>query len=135
MLNRYSFIFYLTALAFTVFDKNIIALILFFSGGFIVGYIYSISNVENDDVDEPYSFTEILLFKNKNELLKAVKDELTEEKTEKAEESKFRIDIQKSLVFIAIYLSILFFLTFIFKDYSYLIFALAIPFLITTKEE
>ncbi len=129
MLNRYSIVFYILAIAFTIFEKDIIALILLTICGFFIGYLHS-SLQEYENLDT--SFQDILLFKNKDELLKAIKGELPEIKKEKP---KRKIDIKNSLIFISIFTSCILFLAFINKDPYYLLSLFLSPLLISFQEE
>lgn len=131
MLNRYSIVFYFSGLAFLLLEKDIIALILLTICGFFIGYLHS-SMQEYEDLDTPLSFQDILLFKNKEELLKAIKGGLPEVEEEKP---KRKIDVKNSLIFISIFASCILFLAFINKNPYYLFSLFSSPFLISFQEE
>ena len=132
MLNRYSLVFYLLGLSLLIIEKNIIAFVVIVIAGFIVGYIYSMDFTDElEEVNTPYSFDELKLFNNKNELVEAVKGSTISE--EKNIEQKLIIDFQKTFIFIAIYFATILFLYVTFKDLTHLLSLLLIPFLIVTN--
>jgi len=128
MLNRYSLVFYATAFGLLFFERNILAFVIFIILGYLVAFL--IHKPEEEDVEEPLSFQEILLFKSKEDMLKnAGMEEIKETK------QKLVINKVETLKLMAIYTFAIIFFAFVYKDLGYLILLPANVFLIVRENK
>jgi len=128
MINRQSLVFYITSALFLL-DKNLLGLLVFSLLGFVTVVILHYSQKdEYEEIEKPLSYEDILIFKNKNELIDAVLDKLTPEIQSK---TRIKIDIKKTAVLILIYTSAVLLFSYSFKEPYYLLLLAMNIFLIT----
>ncbi len=128
MINRQSLVFYITSALFLL-DKNLLGLLVFSLLGFVAVVILHYSQKdEYEEIEKPLSYEDILVFKNKNELIDAVLDRLLPETQNR---TRTKIDIKKTAVLILIYTSAVLLFSYSFGKPYYLLFLAMNIFLIT----
>ncbi|WP_457636383.1 hypothetical protein [Persephonella sp.] len=128
MINRQSLVFYITSALFLL-DKNLLGLLVFSLLGFVaVVTLHYSQDDEYEEIEKPLSYEDILVFKNKNELIDAVLDRLPPEIQSK---TRIKIDIKKTAVLILIYTSAVLLFSYSFKEPYYLLLLAMNIFLIT----
>ncbi len=128
MINRQSLVFYITSALFLL-DKNLLGLLVFSLLGFVaVVTLHYSQDDEYEEIEKPLSYEDILVFKNKNELINAVLDRLPPEIQSK---TRIKIDIKKTAVLILIYTSAVLLFSYSFKEPYYLLLLAMNIFLIT----
>ncbi|WP_029523320.1 hypothetical protein [Persephonella sp. KM09-Lau-8] len=128
MINRQSLVFYITSALFLL-DKNLLGLLVFSLLGFVAVVILHYSQKdEYEEIEKSLSYEDILVFKNKNELIDAVLDKLPPEIQSK---TRIKIDIKKTVVLILIYTSAVLLFSYSFKEPYYLLLLAMNIFLIT----
>ncbi len=128
MINRQSLVFYITSALFLL-DKNLLGLLVFSLLGFVEVVILHYSKEdEYEEIEKPLSYEDILVFKNKNELIDTVLDRLPPEIQSK---TRIKIDIKKTAVLILIYTSAVLMFSYSFKEPYYLLLLAMNIFLIT----
>ncbi|HHG73728.1 MAG TPA: hypothetical protein ENK22_01630 [Persephonella sp.] len=131
MINRQSLVFYITSALFLL-DKNLLGLLVFSLLGFVAVVILHYSQKdEYEEIEKPLSYEDILIFKNKNELIDAVLDRLPPEIQSK---TRIKIDIKKTTVLILIYTSAVLLFSYSFKEPYYLL-LLAMNILLITEDK
>ena len=131
MINRQSLVFYITSALFLL-DKNLLGLLVFSLLGFVAVVILHYSQKdEYEEIEKPLSYEDILVFKNKNELIDAVLDRLAPEIQSK---TRIKIDIKKTAVLILIYTSAVLLFSYSFKE-SYYLLLLAMNILLITEDK
>lgn len=132
MINRQSLVFYITSALFLL-DKNLLGLLVFSLLGFVaVVMLHYSQKDEYEKIEEPLSYEDILVFKNKNELIDAVLDRLPPEIQSK---TRIKIDIKKTVVLILIYTSAVLLFSYSFKEPYYLLLLAMNIFLITEDKD
>ncbi|WP_293447876.1 hypothetical protein [Persephonella sp.] len=128
MITRQSLVFYITSALFLL-DKNLLGLLIFSLLGFVAVVILHYSQKdEYEEIEKPLSYEDILIFKNKNELIDAVLDRLPPETQNK---TRIKIDIRKTAVLMLIYTSAVLLFSYSFGKPYYLFFLAMNIFLIT----
>ena len=128
MITRQSLVFYITSALFLL-GKNLLGLLIFSLLGFVAVVILHYSQKdEYEEIEKPLSYEDILIFKNKNELIDAVLDRLPPEIQSK---TRIKIDIKKTAVLILIYTSAVLLFSYSFGKPYYLLFLAMNIFLIT----
>ncbi len=132
MINRQSLVFYITSALFLL-DKNLLGLLIFSLLGFVAVVILHYSQKDGyEEIEKPLSYEDILVFKNKNELIDAVLDKLPPEIRSK---TRIKIDIKKTAVLILIYTSAVLLFSYSFKEPYYLLLLAMNIFLITEDKD
>ena len=132
MINRQSLVFYITSALFLL-DKNLLGLLVFSLLGFVAVVILHYSQKdEYEEIEKSLSYEDILVFKNKNELIDAVLDRLPPEIQSK---TRIKIDIKKTAVLILIYTSAVLLFSYSFKEPYYLLLLAMNIFLITEDKD
>ncbi|RUM48381.1 MAG: hypothetical protein DSY47_05545 [Hydrogenothermus sp.] len=132
MINRQSLVFYITSALFLL-DKNLLGLLVFSLLGFVaVVMLHYSQKDEYEKIEKPLSYEDILVFKNKNELIDAVLDRLPPEIQSK---TRIKIDIKKTAVLILIYTSAVLLFSYSFKEPYYLLLLAMNIFLITEDKD
>ena len=131
MINRQSLVFYITSALFLL-DKNLLGLLVFSLLGFVaVVMLHYSQKDEYKEIEKPLSYEDILVFKNKTELIDAVLDRLPPEIQSK---TRIKIDIKKTAVLILIYTSAVLLFSYSFKEPYYLL-LLAMNILLITEDK
>jgi hypothetical protein len=132
MINRQSLVFYITSALFLL-DKNLLGLLIFSLLGFVAVVILHYSQKDKyEEIEKPLSYEDILVFKNKNELINAVLNRLAPEIQSRI---RIKIDIKKTTVLMLIYTSTVLLFSYSFGKTYYLLFLVLNVFLITEEKD
>ncbi|WP_457622968.1 hypothetical protein [Persephonella sp.] len=132
MITRQSLVFYVASAVFLL-DKNLLGLLVFSLLGFVAVVIlhYTLKD-EYEDIEKPLSYEDILVFKDKHELVDAVLDRLPPETQNR---TRIKIDIKKTAVLMLIYTGVVLLFAYSFDKASYLFLLAGNLFLITEGDD
>jgi len=117
MITRQSLVFYVASAVFLL-DKNLLGLLVFSLLGFVaVVILHYTRKDEYEDIERPLSYEDILVFKDKHELVDAVLDRLPPETQNK---TRKKVDIKKTTVLMLIYTGAVLLFAYSFREISYL---------------
>ncbi|MBK3333396.1 hypothetical protein GWK41_10000 [Persephonella atlantica] len=128
MITRQSSVFYVASAVFLL-DKNLLGLLIFSLLGFVAVVILHYTRKDKyEDIERPLSYENILVFKDKHELVDAILDRLLPETQKKA---GIKIDIKKTAVLMLIYTGAVLLFVYSFGKAFYLFLLIGNIFLIT----
>jgi hypothetical protein len=128
MITRQSLVFYVASAVFLM-DKNLLGLLIFSLLGFVaVVILHYTRKDEYEDIERPLSYEDVLVFKDKHELVDAVLDRLPPETQNK---TRIKIDVKKTAVLTLIYTGAVLLFAYSFDKASYLFLLAGNLFLIT----